>query len=462
MKKANKQRQIRLQKKRERKRLKRIRNNKTFQGFSSTFSKDQKFREKVDLKIIEKFQSPLNEFFKEKGLVTGKENTSATVTIPADFSFSNEFKEAVDTIRHFIAAVFFNIGKEITLDFSNCKSVDQTALFVLQIIRMEFQEDFQKLDNKLSLFSGALKVNVNHSNIEKVNKLLLVTGLIPKAELKIDGLMPVTTTGYYKGVKSQKHYAENKKGIIGTRIVAYLNECLARHGYIFNTDGTNYLDGLISEILNNAEDHSPMNTYYVTANMLGELHSNTGNNGVVGELNLSIMNFGDSYYEGFEKTKTENEFVYNQMEQLCAQTNISWLKAPFTKENLFTLYALQDGMSRLKYEDESRGTGTMKFINSFFAFGDYEDAAKKYHPMLNLVTGNTYLLCDNKYKPFEIDGVHFLSLNDENDLSILPNKTHLKSTSRYFPGTLLTAKIYLNNHHLNEKINKTNNGNKTN
>ena len=173
---------------------------------------------------------------------------------------------------------------------------------------------------------------------------------------------------------------------------------------------------------------------------------------VVGEMNLTFMNFGYSFYEGFEETKSVNSDVYNQMELLYEQVNVSLFGAPFSKENLFTLYALQDGMSRLKFEEESRGTGTMKFINSFFAFGDYEDTKLGYLPNLTILSGSTMLVCDNRFKPFLKDGVYFLSLNSENDLAKLPEKSNLKPLNQCFPGTLLTAKIYLNQDHLNKKF----------
>ncbi len=125
----------------------------------------------------------------------------------------------------------------------------------------------------------------------------------------------------------------------------------------------------------------------------------------------------------------------------------------FTRENLFTLYALQDGSSRLKYVRESRGTGTMKFINSFLNLGDYQDNSKGYIPRLLIFSGATMLKCDNTYKPFEIEGVNYLSLNSENDMNKPPVSSHLMNLENRFPGTLIIGKIYLNQDHLKKKIN---------
>ena len=457
MKKPNKHCEILLQRKRERKRIKRLRLNKSFQGYASVFQREQKFREDNDRKVIQLFKSPLREFFVERGFIGKDDKHDATIKFGSDFSFCRNYEKSIDTIRNFINAVFSNIGSEIVLDFSACDSTDQPALFVLQILRMDFQEQLLSLNNRLHVISAKPNFRTVQSKVQKVNKLLLVTGLLPQAELKIEGLMPLTTTGYYKGSTSQKHYSENRKGVIGTNITNYINSCLSFHGYMFTPTGKANLEGLVSEILNNAEDHSPFNTYYVTANLLGELKKDANDN-VVGEMNLSFLNFGYSFYEGFEETKSNNSNVYQQMDDLFNQVNVGLFSAPFTKENLFTLYALQTGMSRLKYSEPSRGNGTMTFITSFFSFGDYEDEQKHYHPNLTILTGGTQLICDNKYKPFQDgNGVYFISLNSENDLAVLPEKSNLKQVRNSFPGTLLTTRIYLNKEHLRKKI--SNNGN---
>ena len=457
MRKTDKQREILLQKKRERKRIRRLRLNRTFKGNSSSFARVQNFHEEIDRKIIERFNSPLLEFFINKKFINKENLHEPIIKFNSDFSLNNNYEISIDIIRNFINAIFSNIGKEIILDFSECEKTDQPALFVLQILRMEFQEQLNSLDRHLHIISAKLAFKVIHSRIQEVNKLLLVIGLIPHAELNIDGLMPLTSLGYFKGSTSQKHYSENRKGAIGTKITNYINNCLSFHGYVFTPLGINYLEGLVSEVLNNAEDHSPFNTYYATANLLGELKKDDNDN-VVGEMNLSFLNFGFSFFEGFEESKVNNTQIYQQMEMLCNQVNVGFFSSPFTKENLFTLYALQDGISRLKYAEESRGNGSMKFITSFFSFGDYEDESKHYHPNLSILTGGTQLICDNRYKPFQDEnGVYFISLNIENDLSLLPDKNNLKQLRSHFPGTLLTTRIYLNKEHLKKKIG--NNGN---
>lgn len=207
---------------------------------------------------------------------------------------------------------------------------------------------------------------------------------------------------------------------------------------------------MISEILNNAEDHGFLNTWYCFGNLF-ESNPSLSPNDVVGEINLAFMNLGDSIYQGFEKTKLLNNQLYSQMEIMYNKVMLISGFKTFTRENLFTLYALQEGFSRLKYEREDRGTGTIKFISSFLELGDYENSEMKCFPHLSIYSGNTYLRCTPDLKPFDLEGVKYLSLNKNNNLTEPPDLNSLKSLPMKFPGTLLVVKIFLNESHLNFK-----------
>ena len=115
-----------------------------------------------------------------------------------------------------------------------------------------------------------------------------------------------------------------------------------------------------------------------------------------------------------------------------------------SKDDLYTLYSLQDGVSRLKYEDESRGHGTMNFIRAFITLGSFGKENPDYKPHLNIISGKTCVHCDNEVGPYFKDNNYILSLNRENDISLLPEESYLKHMQEYFPGTFLEVKIYLN------------------
>ena len=439
--------------KHERKRLKRLNKNVQYKGIyngiKSVYLKEHNFRISVDKKIISTFKSNLYNYLVEQKFLVGSENLTTKIKIPKIFSLCDNYDTTIEVIRDIIASMWDNAGKEIVVDFSECKAVDQSALFLLQIIRLEIESDFNSLDKKLSVLKTKTTFDFIRSSESSVNLHLLLGGYLVDANLD-NGIKPIDTLGYIKGSKSQKHYFENKKGVIGTRILNYIDKCLMDNLHCLTPTGKNDIGNMITEILNNAEDHSPLNTYYVNATYYVDDPDESNLESHVGVLNLSFLNFGYSFYEGFEETKEQNSELYCSLDK--AYTNLG--NVPFSKENLFTLYALQDGISRLKFEDKSRGTGTMTFINCFFTIGDYENIERSLSPQLSILSGSTQLICDNKYRTFEHDNGYFsLSLNRENDLNIPPDKDNLKSLKYRFPGTILSVKFCLNKNQIQNKIN---------
>ena len=114
----------------------------------------------------------------------------------------------------------------------------------------------------------------------------------------------------------------------------------------------------------------------------------------------------------------------------------------FSRESLFTLYMLNETISRLKYEDESRGHGTMNFIDSFIELGKLGDINSYFTSILNIISGHIHLTCDNRYKPYKKGDMRIISLNEDNDIKKLPNNHYLKTETEYFPGPILECKIF--------------------
>lgn len=437
---------IQLLIKRTKKKLKRKRYKKKYN--SSLYFKYQGIRVKYERKIVENYKSKLFLFLVEKKFIIGTEDSSTKIKIGTRFSLDSDYAETIEKIRDIVYSMWINAGSTIEIDFSDCNFVDQSALFLLQILRFEFQEEFENLSRRLTVLDPRIKVSFIESKDSNVNLHLFLCGLISTVILK-NSIEPIESLGYLKGSRQQKAYLENKKGLNASKIVNYINRCLIRNGFELNSTGMSDITNLIGEILNNAEDHSPFNTYYVTANYHHE-NDNDSDTLTVGELNLSFLNFGFSIYEGLEDNKTQNTQVYKFLND--GYNSVITQNTSFSKENLFTLYALQDGISRLKFEDQSRGTGTMKFIRCFFSIGDYQDPQGEKNPHLSILSGKTRLVCDKQHEPFLKSNKYFVSLNKEKNLLLPPERSHLKDLQYAFPGTMLSVKVFLNNEHIKKKF----------
>ena len=450
MKKNKNYKFLRYQKRRERKRLTRLRTRGYFKHFYTPEYKEVKFKKDHDDIILGKHTFELEDFLNKNGNSTIKKPTTE-ITIPKTFSLEEDYDSTIEILALIRKSLIKYKGEDIKIDFSNCIKVDFSSLFLLKVLLDEYLENSKRLDQKVLIYKVIPNIIITHSKNSDVNLKLLANKLIPITSMGTSDFIPISSLDMITGTRSQRHYAENKKGVAATKIRKYINTGLNRHNFSLNEKGDSFLDGMISEILNNAEDHSPFNKWYAFANLF-ETKRNQQNTEVVGEINLAFLNFGYSIFEGFEETKIQNKKTYNEMDALHRMVSETLKGKKYSKENLFTLYALQEGNSRLKFEEESRGTGTMKFINSFLNLGDYQDELKGYVPHLLIYSGSTMLKCDNKYQPFSLDGAFYLSLNDENDMTHAPESSHLKTLDNRFPGTLLIGKIYLNESHLKKKI----------
>lgn len=385
------------------------------------------------------YTSFINFFFK-KGFVNNK-YVSNKIVAPTKFSFEQFGEDSVTFFKIMLSSYLLNDGS-ITIDFTNCESIDISNATLLDIIIKELT----KIKNAYN-YKFYYKTNKNikyiASKYPQTTKCLFAFELINK----VDGINEgegYLYLGLKKGWAKRTSYKENNKGSICREVREFINDALKQSNAVLNPKGTNKIDRLLSEIFNNAEDHSILNEWYVN----GVAYKNIENKEPIVELNLSILNLGFSIAEGILNTRKDNAEVFDITEgwYVNHQKQMSkWKKTKFTEEDLYSLYCLQEGVSRLKYKDESRGNGTMNFLRAFIELGAYGIINPKYKSHLNIISGKNIINCDNERAPYEDEnGTFWLSLNNENDLGKLPDSKYLKRMKQYFPGTFLEVKIYLN------------------
>ncbi len=452
MKKPNIEKDKRLNEKRYRKSLKRKKKKYVdlYYGRETTYSRQQRWSLNYDQKLIAEFDFDLNSFLAQKGypeeVIFGK----SEITIPKDFSLEKNLDGVFKKIKEIRLTIMQFSNENITLNFSKCKKVDFASLFLLRAILTEYIRELKKLDTRLLVLKTCPNIYVKTSDFEDVNLQLLACEMIPVAQVQQSVLLPSSRTLFHRGSKSQSKYSENRKGTVATKMRGYVEECLKTHETLLTAQEKSDFDGIISEILNNAEDHSQFDTWYSYGNFFKT--KKMENEEVIGEVNLAFMNFGYSIYDGILETKDKNIEQFNDLDALRNFVKQKDKSNSFSDENIFTLYSLQDNISRLRHTDKSRGTGTMTFIRSFMELGDYESKELGYVPRLLIFSGKTIVRCDNQYKPFRKNDRYFISLNQSESLRDLPEKSHLINSKQYFPGTLLIVKMYLNREHLHKKI----------
>lgn len=370
---------------------------------------------------------------------------SNKIRIPKNFSFHKNFDETIKVFKQFISFFTMREGYVIA-DFSDCEFIGISEITLLQVLYEEFlvaQRRYKRINNLYELRN--LKIIPSFKD-QKVKKFLHAFGFYEYKGLDGEVLPFDLIRGKYRS-----SYVENNKAEAIQKIVNFINKSFEPVHKQLSLDGLNIFQSLISEILNNAEDHSYRNCEW-SVNAISFNEQQFGENVV--EVNLSIINFGNSMYEGFEETKDLNNILYEKVQNKYDKHCLLFdSQHSFEREALFMLYMLNEGISRLKYEDESRGNGTMQFLQAFTTLGSFGKKNSNFKSILNVISGHTVLSCDNSVGPYT-DGTHLkLSLNEEKNLSLLPDKRYLKTYEGFFPGTIIECKIYLNEHFFDEILN---------
>lgn len=400
-----------------------------------------------------KVQTNLLSFFRKKGFIN-KDYISDRVIVPKIFSFEENSDDCITFFKCLISSYLLTDTTTI-VDFKICERIDITNAMLLKIIVRELIETKVRYN---SVFYNPTYKEIKYlkSICNKVNRYLFAYKLVDNIEKKeIEDVQPeegFLYLGLQTNMASKKSYKENKKGSVCTIVREFINESLVQSDAILNVSGVHKIDRLLSEIFNNAEDHSIHNEWYVD----GASFKNIIDGEPIIELNLGILNLGFSISEGIINNEKRNKEMmtnikkwYDRHSELKEQTG-----SKLSKDDLYTLYSLQDGVSRLKYEDESRGHGTMNFIKAFITLGSFGKENPEYKPHLNIISGKTCVHCDNEVEPYKENDNYLLSLNKEKDISLLPDDNYLRHMQEYFPGTFLEVKIYLNKKYFSKALNK--------
>lgn len=468
MKKINKWQVTRIVLKRTKKTLKRRRRGKRFdmstyiRGLHGRARKIGTRQRQLTLTELDKFLKEIN--FIDPYIAAENEIGNHYITFPEDSRLDQNYRQVMLAIRQFYTCLHTSKNK-VVLSFAQCKKLSLPTVFVIKALLHNYQQHQRKCT---SLYGGNIakfpQVAFIQSRNGQINAFLsTIYNLKRDREMEEkDEMRPIYYLPFTPGGSNRKTYTENSKGNACKTIIRFVNNSMKRQGYALSRIGTNNFDKLISEILNNAEDHNLFHEWYVMGTLF---EADNGLDGpVVGRLELVFLNFGFSIYEGFDLTKDTNSETYQKMDALyetIQRSNPESLLRNFTREDFFTLFALQEGVSRLKYKRESRGTGTVNFINAFMDLGGYVDRVREYEPELSILSGKTSIKCDTQYKPKFEDDMFILSLNSENDITKAPSDRHLAHLKDHFPGTLLSVKVYLSSEHFEQIIRRnesTNNG----
>jgi hypothetical protein len=399
-----------------------------------------------NLKYITKTEdSPFN----LKSIRREKYKTNGTICIPENFSVLDNPDESYPALRQLIAALLLEQNDKVVLDYEKCTNIELSTQVLLDIILMDFVK-LQKTCKSINRQKQNLFPLIGHINLvdKKLQKLIYSVG--SPVNLGVQQINFPDTVKYKLRVHNNRIDKDvNKrmaqKELDTTEMADYVIECLSKMHKKLEHKKLDDLCTVIGEVLINAEEHSTTQHRFSIGYFKEENES--GNH--YGLFRLVILNFGKTIYEKFKSDDCPNQDIVMQMNSLSeSYTKKSWFKKEeFEEESLWTLYALQEGVTSISRESYKRGNGSIRFIESFFNIkgsNEVDDISK-----MSIVSGRTRIVFNGKYcisTTTKSNGEQFkvMTFNDSGNIEDKPDSECVRYSKNYFPGTMISAKILLN------------------
>jgi hypothetical protein len=361
--------------------------------------------------------------------------------LPECFSLIERYQESFDFLKRLFVVLYKAKVDKVTLDYSKCKRIDVDASICMDILLAEFIHYINQCRKRGHniIPDGINPVNFENKDIMKVLFSIGAYRNLKGLSIKykdVEALPVLINSKKYPDVweRSEVHL---------TNIVEYIKKCLQHFDRELTSESESEFYKVIGEVMSNAEEHATMPNRFAIG-FFQETHNPDGDFGV---FNFSIFNFGDTIYQTFKSPNCANPKAVSQMNDLSEDyTKKGWFtKAEFEEETLWTLYALQEGVTS---KAKKRGNGSIQFIENFFKLkGDDEnDNISK----LAIVSGNTRVLFDGTYKvtekPNPLVGKRpykMITFNESGDIRDKPDKNFVTFAPHFFPGTLISARILI-------------------
>lgn len=365
------------------------------------------------------------------------------IKIPEEFSISENAEQVIYILRRvYTVAINPQIDK-IIFDHSECVNLGLSASTMMDIIILAVEKYRERNMHPLEL-EGELPYDAQVRDILLASGLPYHLGAESMVEFDKDHVERFETI---MGVHDL--YA-NKSDETATKLTNYFNKCLKTQSMELNDEGKRLLSRILGEVISNCEIHGgDAATWYTQGHY--QIRRDK-----FGEMQLLFLTIGNTIYEGLKSTssnETKEKLLY------ILNAHHKYLSRQWDEEMIYTVFALQEGISRLRDKSiegyESRGSGTVSMIEMFNDIGESETGLK---PRMTIISGRTQIKFGENYKMksvsfcndrvFETGDKKIIAFNKENNIYYPADPENVKKISQYFPGTIISLKFYLDSRYI--------------
>lgn len=363
------------------------------------------------------------------------------ISLPNTFSLLKTPNESYAVLKDLLYFLYKGRDRVITLDYKQCEAIDLDASVCMDIILMEYN---LYLKDCMKTKYVPIVRNIKPINYQKPALMKILYSIGAFSNVKGLNIKYKDMICYPLCINDKR--VEYDAGLRITNMVDYVQTSLGKMQKKLNTDSIKNLCDVIGEILINAEEHSTTD-YSFSIGYFQDTNHNTPEH--TGIFNLVIFNYGDTIYEKFSSPDCQNLEIkrrMNELSEIYVKKNF-FGNSNFTEETLWTLYALQEGVTSVPTEKfKKRGNGSIRFIESFFelkgAGTEMDDISK-----MTILSGNTKIIFDGTHNIKNVSKGNttfkIMAFNNEGDIESKPDKKNVTFVNNFFPGTLISAKILI-------------------
>jgi len=378
----------------------------------------------------------LKECFGKDDVQIRRSQQEEVLKVPEEFCFSHNPDQTIEFLRKVYQKASSENVTSICIDYTSCKILGVCASTIMDIIMMECYKG-RKLSIKPLTVAARQFKNGMPSKSPEVNKLLKASGLyLHMGERPRD----------YSDVEKLELIKNGESSRVAEKIIEYIDRSLQHHGLVLTKEGKNYLGQLLGEIADNCKQHGGDATTWYT---LGHYYQ-TCEEGM-GKCKLVIMDFGDTIYESLKNKAPE---IMKKKIFHYVRRSKSKFKTRISEETLFTLYSLQQRVSRLEQKDIVRGNGTITFLNAFQEL--FATNRQDVRSLLSITSGRCSILFDGTYLlKEEIFSEKYknrvIAFNKNNSLIEDPDQRYVRTLKNSFPGTVISMELYIDDKMISRK-----------
>lgn len=387
-----------------------------------------------------------------KKIQVKKREREVVFRVPEVFSLIDNPKESYKFVKNIAFSLLCEKFELLSLDYQNCKQLNVGAQVFLDIILKETASFYERcvkqpiVEKRVKIAKTRIRLANLQETSEEIKKILFSVGspaILRNARISYKDIIPYRLCIHNRDGSFSKIKASEKKDIDTTTLADYVIDSLAKMNKKLSDEKREDLCTIIGEILINAEEHSTTKHRF----SIGYFQDEVKDGKHIGLFRLVIMNFGQTIYEKFNDPNCPNKSVVEKMKKLSENyTKKGWFAGKaFEEETLWTLYALQEGVTSVA--DRKRGNGSIQFIDSFFNVKG-EENTKDEKSRMTILSGNTNITFDGTYRirEKELDSEKFkvMTFNESGNIEDEPNKEYVRFVDNYFPGTIISARIYFN------------------